>query len=272
MSTKIVLAASSIVAILSGVLAVALPAPAASVYTRAVEPGLLLAASALSFYAAPMYRGELRKAFLFLAAFLLLYSLVTVIALVDAAALVLDGAFLPLLLAYQTGAYACLIAACWYILRGVDAHRLDRAGWAATVVSAALGVVIFFNAMNEGITLFAGNDVAVVIYLLIRVFDCVVFIMLMPVLWLYLQHSRARYRESATFAFVAVGLIASLVMAYLYELASGQPLAQIASVEYQTGSLLDAFYIFGYVLLVTGLFAHRKHQDWSFANVEKQLA
>lgn len=110
-----------------------------------------------------------------------------------------------------------------------------------------------------------------ILYLLIRIFDALVLTLLIPVVALYLQNARAKYQESATFAFIGVGVIASLILAYLYELAKGSTLTEIAGTEFQAGSLLDAMYLFGYFILAVGLFAHRKHQQWGLGHLDKLL-
>jgi hypothetical protein len=235
-----------------------------------MEPALLFAAGALALWVAAMYRGEMRRVFTFLAVFLLLYGLVNTTSLVDRAGELLDGNFFRALLAYQLFSYAFLLMAGVGILRVVEVTRLNIWGWVSVAAGAALAIVIVASATSTFRDVFGDNVEAAFLYLVIRIFDVLVMVMLIPVVWLYVQNARAKYQESATFAVVAIGVVASLVLAYLYELVKQQPLADIVE-EFQSGSVLDALYLFGYVLLAVALIAHRKHQDWSLKQLDRIL-
>ena len=271
MTSGRLIVASAPIGVLVAAVALLAPSDAASWYAKTAQPGLLIAASLLALWVSPMYRGDMRRIFLFLSAFLLLYGLVNVAPAVEWASDSLGANFLRTLLAYQIVAYAFLLAGCVLVVRVTGVRRLDVRGRLVVAVSVALGIVIVGFAVSTFREAFGDNTEASVLYLLIRVFDVLVMAMLVPVVWLYLQNARARYKESMSFAVIGGGIIASLVLVYLYELVKQQSLAEIAVAEFQQGSVLDALYLFGYFLLAVGLLAHRKHQEWSLRRVEELL-
>ncbi len=237
-----------------------------------LEPLLLFAAGLLALWIAPMYRGDMKRAFVCLAVFLVLYSFVFTEYFIDRFYDLTEENFFRALLAYQILTYAFLISACVFILRVIGLGNLSRGGWACVIGAAALGVVIIVRALPTLDDVFAGNSEAGALYLTIRAFDVIVMVALVPVVWLYVSKARDQYQESLTFAVIGGSIIVSLVLAYIYELVKGDSLAEISTSEYQTGSVLDSLYLIGYLLLIAGLVAHRMHQRWSFAQLSKNFA
>ena len=253
-------------------LAVLLPTSAASPYAKVMQPGLVLLGSALAFWVGPMCRGVMGRAFYLIGGYLLLYGLVSITPLVDEARELLYESFLRALIGYQVFAYALLIGGCAHVLRVIGIGRLRGWSWTVVAVSVALAVVIVVYGMPKFREILDGNSEVAALLLTIRILDMIVIVMLVPVVAMYVQNARDRYQESATFTVIGAGIIASLVLAYLYELARRTSLVDIANNEYQTGSTLDALYVFAYFVLALGLFVHRKHQEWSFARLDRLLA
>lgn len=269
-STRILLL-GSVAGLVVAAVAVALPPDAGGWYSKILQPGLLIASGLLAWWVAPMYRGDMRRVFLLLGTFLVLYSLVSIEPLVDAARDGLGGNFLRGLLAYQILIYGLLFFACRSVLKVIGLTRLHPFAWGMVTAAALLGASIVVYGIPEVQSAWDRNLEEAVLYLLIRIFDALVLALLIPVVALYLQNARAKYQESATFAFIGLGVIASLILAYFYEMAKGSTLNEIGR-EFQAGSLLDALYLFGYFILVVGLFAHRKHQQWGLGQLDKLLA
>jgi len=220
--------------------AVGLPPDAGGWYAKILQPGLLIAGGLLAWWVAPMYRGDMRRVFLLLGAFLILYSLVIIEPLVDATRDGLGGNFLRGLPADQILIYCLLFIACRSVLKVIGLTRLHAFGWAMVTAAALLGASIVVYGIPAVQDALDARVEMGILYLLIRIFDALVLTLLIPVVALYLQNARAKYQESATFAFIGVGVIASLILAYLYELAKGSTLTEIAGTEFQAGSLLDA--------------------------------
>ena len=272
MTTNRVLQLGFLAGVVLAALAVLLPSSAATPYTKVVQPGLVLLGSALAFWVGPMYRGAMGRAFFLIGGFLLLYGLVAITPLVDAARDGLGDNFLKALIAYQMAAYALLIAGCAHILRVIGVGKLNLWAWAPVAAGLGLAVTVVTYGMPKFNETLEVNTEAAVLLLMIRVLDMVVIVSLVPVVALYVQNARAKYQESATFTVIGGGIIASLVLAYLYELAKQTSLVDIAETDYQTGSLLDGLYVFAYFVLALGLLVHRKHQEWSFSRLDDLLA
>lgn len=271
MTSRLFLAISLPLALIPAAIAVVLSGEAASSYTKLLQPGVLLVGCLLSLWVAMMYRADLRRAFLFLSAFLLLYGLVNITPLVEETRNALKDNFLTGVIIWQVVTYLMLFAACVFILRAVGITSMGR--WGVPVMGATLLLAVGFvaNGLEPFRDLFELNAKFAVLQLLIRICDVVVMLMLVPVLLLYVEGARATYQESATFAFVALAVIASLVFVYMYEFIKGQSFIEIAQGEYQKGSLLDGLYIFMYLTIAVGLYAHRKHQEWSLRKLEGNL-
>ena len=259
-------------ALLPAAVAVALSGEAAAWYNKVVQPGLLLASSLLSLWASTMYRSHLRQAFLFLAGFLLSYGVVNITPLLEEMREALDGNFLTVLLLWQVLTYLMLFVACVSTLRAIDVTRLARWGLPVVGLTLILAVGILVNGVPTFLDHLEVSTRAAVQILLIRIFDMIVMLMLVPVILLFVQSARAKYRESATFSFVLMGIIASLILVYIYELVTGQSIAEIAASDFQQGSVLDGLYLFAYFTVVVGLYAHRKHHDWSLRRLERAVA
>ncbi|MDO8751108.1 MAG: hypothetical protein Q7K03_08200 [Dehalococcoidia bacterium] len=272
MTSGLFLRLSLTVAVIPAAIAVALSGEAAAQYTKLVQPALLLVSCLLSLWVALMYRTDLRRAFLFLSAFLLLYGLVNINPLVEQAQKALGDDFLTLVISWQVADYFMLFLACFFILRAIGITTMGKWGIPVMGITLLLAVGVVANGMASFLDLLQVNTKAAVLVFLIRICDVVVLLMLVPVLFLYVEGARAKYQESATFAFVAFGIIASLVFVYVYELVKGQSITQIAGAEYQKGSLLDGLYIFMYLMVAVGLYAHRKHQQWSLKKIDKLIA
>jgi hypothetical protein len=259
------------VALFFALLSVILPSGAGGQFARFALPVSLGVGAGLAFWVGALYRAGMRNAFWLIGGFLLLYGLSNWDWLLSTVAEQLGADFLRALLIYQIVDYAMLLAATAWVVRMVDVRRLSRPGWLFAAGTGVVAVALVVNGMPTVRELFDLSHEAGAIYLIIRVFDVLVMTMLVPVVWLYVQNANSQYRENSTFMLVLVGIIASLTSAYLYEIFRGEPLTVIAAREYQQGSLLDVMYLFGYLIIGIGLFAHRKHQQWSFDRLDQLL-
>ncbi len=253
-------------------LAVALQGAPALWYTGIVYAGSLFASAVLSLWVAAIYRSHLKRAFLYLTGYFFTYGLITTPLVTVFLARSLGDNFLTVLLAWQIVSYSMLLLACVNITRAIGLGRLSRTG---NIVVAALSLValgLVLSALPLFLEQYPSNSGAAIVLLVVRIFDMAVMLMMVPVILLYVQNARTTYQESTSFAVIATGIVASLELVYFYEVARGQSIAAIAAQEFQKGSLLDALYIFSFLVVVAGLYAHRKHQDWSLRAVEDVLA
>ena len=245
------------VAVAAALLAQLLPGGAGARYAQVMHPAVLVADGMLALWVATLHRGLMRYAFLLIGGFLVLYSLAAAELVVSGAADLFGANFLRALFAYQIVLYTMLLTAPVLVLRLIGVRKLNTASAAVAAAGLALGVLFVTNSLSAVGDLSDVSPEAGRLYLMIRIFDALVMTMIVPVIWLYVQNARARYEEHATFALVLTGIVYSLVLVYVYELVKGQPLSVIAATEYQRGSVLDALYLFGYLIVAIGLFAHR---------------
>jgi hypothetical protein len=259
-------------------IAVALSGKPAEIYTKALHPGLLVLGGTLAVWTGAMYRKDLRRAFWCLAVFLYSYGLLNISPFIQVLQSVLGEPSLPpmlnfltVLLCWQVATYLVLFVACLSILRAVGVKRLKVWGLLISGAAAVLGLFIIYTGFEDFNLFYQVSKQYAVSLLLIRIFDMLVFVMLVPVLMLYLQGARSKYQESSTFMVVVVGIIASLVAVYIYELVRAESLVRISAEEFEKGSFLDGLYIYAYLLIGIGLMAHRKHQEWSMSKIEDEL-
>jgi hypothetical protein len=271
MTSQRFIAIATPAALLFALLALVLPGDTGATYARFLLPISLAVGAGLAFWVGAFYRAGMRNAFFLIGGFLLLYGLTNWDWLLSAVAERMGGSFLRALLIYQFVDYAMLLSAIVWVVRMMDVRTLNKPGWFVALGAVAVAATFVVNGMPTVRELFDQNTEAGTIYLIIRVFDVLVMSLLVPVVWLYVQNARARYQENSTFMLVLVGIVASLNMVYFYELLKGSPLTVIAASEYQQGSFLDVLYLFGYLLIGIGLFAHRKHQQWSFNRLDQLL-
>ncbi len=272
MTSRLFLIIGISAAVIPAAVAVALSERAATLYTEVLQPGILLLSCPLAVWVARMYRKDLRWAFIFLSVFLLSYGFANITPLTDKMAATLGGNFLTVLWIWQVFTYLMLLLACLSILRAIGLKRLHA--WALLVMALTLLLAagIIANGLGSFSEQFKVLPRGAMLLLLIRVFDALVLLMLVPVLLLYVQNARAKYQESSTFSVIVLSIIASLVFVYVYEVVKGASITQIATVEFHKGSVLDGLYIFLYLTIAVGLYAHRKHQDWSLKQLDQVLA
>ena len=266
----ILLIAIVIVAVLS-FLCFILPDNVGSLYASVMQPLVLLLGFLLAFKVASNYEKELRKSFLFLSLFLLLYMLSNILILWQFLYSLLGNTItIYLIQLLQIACYAMLITSCVYTLKVIEVKRINRYGWIFLGMMLPLCVYIVIRGVPSMSAISASPTVEI-IRMIIRIFDMSIVLMLVPVVLLYLQHLRAKAQESITFTLIMGGLIFSLISTYIFELAPGMSLERIAAEYFQKGSALDAVYIFGYFIMVVGLYANIQYNEWGFQAIERAL-
>lgn len=247
-----------------------LPDEPAGYYASVMHPISLLIGFALAVSVAASFQRELRRAFIFLAIFLILYSLSNVHVFWEQIQPILGEMYSPVIFSIQIITYAMLLTCCGYILRVISVKELNKWGWMTSGIVLAFGVAIVTYGVLYLRENFATYDLSTISYILIRTFDAAVMVMLVPVVWLYIQYCRSRYQQSITFTVIMSGIILSLISAYVYEMAADRPLYEIAQ-QLQEGSVLDVIYLFSYFVIAMGLYAQRKYDEWGLRIIEKAL-
>jgi hypothetical protein len=256
-----------------------LPSYASSIYVSVIQPLALLAGSFFAFYASSLYRKELKTAFIFLGAFLLIYML-AIILLLSSHPVILPyleshltkGNILLIANIIQLINYLMLVLFCVYLLRVIDIRRLNRNGW---IVFGLTFVISVFVAVYPEWDLFKGligSEFSLVVYAIIRLIDAALIIVLMPVVWLYVQYLKSRKQQSMTFTIVIIGIVSATLLDYLFEaILHGFP-SLLAPDSKMVNSVPEAIFVFGYLIIAIGLYAHRRQDQWGYKAVDKAMS
>lgn len=272
MDRRLILLVAGLGAAALGLLSLLLPGATARLYVSVMHPLALFLGFILAFQVASIYERELKLSFVFLALFLLLYMLGNILALWRFLYSLLGNTTTFVVLLLQVVDYALLLISCVYTLRVIEVKRMSWLGWIFLGLLLSLCVYIVAYGVPSLTRALPSRPAVAVVGMMIRVFDMLVVLMLVPVLFLYLQHLRTKAQESITFTFIMGGIMLSLISTYIFQLVLGMPLEQIAAAYFQKGSLLDATYLFGYLIVAVGLYAHRKYDEWGFQMIEKALS
>jgi hypothetical protein len=251
-----------------------LPDTIAPEYTEIMLPLALLIGAVLSIRVALTYKEWLRKAFLFLSLFLFLMMLTQLDPLWTIARARIGSIFPIVVLIMQWATYAILVISSFYILKVTEVRRIGTKGWMVTVAMLLLGmIIVLYNipSVFQQIFFLQTASLYTVSLILIRILDVAIVVMLVPVVILYAQQMRVERRESITFTTIISGIILSLIGAYIYEIVFGVPLYVASHAVYHTGSLLDALYLFSYLIVAVGLYVHKMYDEWGFQMIEKAL-
>ena len=256
-----------------------LPAQVVFTYIDIVEPLSLLTGSVLALYVSFMYRKQLRAAFAFLSVFLFIYMLAIIFFLSFSPILLPhletylgEAEIFSLVQGIQFINYAMLFLFCVYLLRVVDVTQLNRNGWILFGLTVIFCVFVAIYPVLDLIKSISGVSLPIISHITIRIFDAVLIIILVPVLWLYVQYLKSRQTQSLTFTVVILGIVCATVFDYLFQLITTlfPRLLTEGSPLYTT--IPEMLFIYGYLIIAVGLYAHRREDAWGFNTVNKVLA
>ncbi len=256
-----------------------LPAGVWRTYVDVVEPLALLIGSFLALYVSFSYRKQLKASFIFLSVFLLIYALAIALLLAYSPILVpflelhLGAAeILRIVYAIQFINYSMLFFFCINLLRVVDVRQLNRNGWIAFSLTSIFCLFLAIYPVLDIIRDIANIGESGIFYITIRILDAGLIIVLAPVLWLYVQYLKSQQRQSLTFTIIIFGIVCVTVFDYLFQLiikvfpqllAEGSPL-------YST--IPEMLFIYGYLLIAVGLYAHRKQDEWGYKAIDRTMS
>jgi len=256
-----------------------LPAGVMYTYVDVIEPLFLLVGSFLALYVSFTYRKQLKAAFIFLSIFLLLYALAIVLLLSYSPILVPylqlhlgSGEVFRLVLGVQFINYAMLLFFCINLLRVVNVTQLNRNGWIIFGIATIFCIFLAIYPVLDLIKDVSNLGLPGIFTIMIRILDAALIIVLVPVLWLYVQYLKSRQRQSLTFTVVIFGIVFFTLFDYLFEsilkvfprlLAEGSPL-------YTT--IPEMLFIYGYLIIAVGLYAHRKQDEWGYKTIDRVMA
>ena len=332
-----------------------LPAGVWPIYVDVVQPLSLLAGSFLALWVSFSYRKELKAAFVFLSVFLLIYALAIVLLLSSYPILLPylkprleETEILSLVQAIQFINYSVLFFFCINLLKVVDVTRLNKKGWVlfgatvplcaflaiypiSSVISdiwnRALPIVTFINrqllngaviivmvpvlwlyvqhlkskhrpALSLTVIIFGAllgltilSWVFLTIYpmlspiqliwsqslpsisrISLRLLDAALIIVLVPVLWLYVQYLKSQQRQSLTFTVVISGVVFFTLFDYLFQVVLRLFPHLLSEGSSLSTTITHTLYVYGYLMIVVGLYAHHKEDSWGYKAIDRAMS
>jgi hypothetical protein len=245
------------VAVIPALLAVFMPASAADVYAVVSQSLALMAGAGFAFWLSGSYRKEIKYAFVFLAAFLVVYAFS--IPLFTYGRDFLGNSYQTVLLVYQAANYGLLIVFCYFLLRFVDIRRLDAAGWLVFGATLAVSILVAAYPVTDLIgNLFGGRLSSAdprflpsVQYVIIRLLDAVLITILMPVVWLYIQHLKSERQQSLSFTVVIAGIIFATLADYIFQSLIMLFPRLLAAESPFRNSISQSLYLYGFLMIGT---------------------
>lgn len=244
-----------------------LPIKISTIYISVLEPLFLLMGAILAFRVSFSYSRQLKSAFVFLSVYLCIYML----------AIILLPYLMPrlgenaggLVFIVQIITYYMLFLYCVNLLRVVRIKQLNRNGW--IIFSITLVLCLFVAIYPPVIDDILSLSFPVISYIMIRILDAALIIVLVPVIWLYAQYLRSQQKQSLTLTVIVLGIVCCTVFDYIFEVVLLVFPQLLSQESYLHNNILEMLYIYGYLIIAVGLYAHLKHDEWGFKMIEKAL-
>ncbi|MFC2056734.1 hypothetical protein ACFLTO_04095 [Chloroflexota bacterium] len=253
-----------------------LPADAWPTYVDVMEPLALFIGSLLALSVSFHYRKQLRAAFIFLSAFLFIYMLAIIMLL----------SFSPVLTPYlesylgtaeifrlvqgiQFITYALLFLFCLNLLKVINLRQLNRNGWIVFALISIFSIFVATYPKLELIKDLPNIGLAAISLITIRLFDAALIII--PVLWLYVQYLKSQQRQSLTFTVVIFGVVFSTLFDYLFEVITVAFPRLLTEESALYSTIPEMLFIYGYLIIVVGLYAHLKQDLWGYRIVDRAM-
>jgi len=244
-----------------------LPEGILNTYIDVCKPVTLFVGSVFALLATRLYRRQLRTAFVCFAAYMFLFMV---------ALLVMNYDLLPAsdtyaritLFATQLLIYVMLVLFFLFLLRSIHIRQVDGAAWAFAGATLVLSLfVALYPPIVEGYWVAALPNV---FFIMSRVLDALLVTFLVPAVWLYIQYLRSQSRQSLTVTAIIAGITIGTLFDYLFEsIVRLFPVLSETSMLHYT--IPNVLYIYGAVVMVAGLYAHLKADEWGFKAIERAL-
>ncbi len=257
------------IAVILAIVPLFLPDTVNNVYTPVIEPLSLTVGGLLALRISFMYSRQLRLAFVFFSVFLFIYA-AAIVFFTYSGDVISGEIFTKLVVAVQAINYLFLVLFCVYLLRVMEISALKKSAWITVIVTAAVCLFLaLYPPIVDGIV---SSDITDVIYLAIRIIDAGLVVALVPVIWLYVSYLKSQHRQSLTFTVIISGIVCSTMFNYVHEVivrlfAAGA----IEDTPFYT-VIPDTLFIFGYLVIMIGLYTHLKDEQWGFAAVDRFMS
>ncbi|MFC1904709.1 hypothetical protein ACFLXT_02980 [Chloroflexota bacterium] len=167
--------------------------------------------------------------------------------------------------------YFVLILFCINLLKVVDVRQLNRNGW---LIAALAFVFCIFLAIYPELALISNISsfgLPAILYIIIRILDAALIIVLTPVVWLYIQYLRSRQKQSLTFTVIIFGIVCATLFDYIFQLVLTVFPHLIAEGSLLQTAIPEGLFIYGYLIIAVGLYAHRKQDEWGYNTIDRAI-
>ena len=259
------------VAVIPVLVVLLLPTDVSDIYIKIVKPVFLLTGALLAFRVSRIYTKQLRATFTFLSAYLLILMIATTS--LPYLQPYIENYFATSVFIIQVINYSMLVLFCINLLKVVDIRELNRKGWGIFSITLLLSVFLaLYPSLVDKIWELSVPIEQIVSYYMIRVLDAALITILIPVIWLYVQYLKTQQKQSLTFTVIITGIVVYTLFDYLF-----QAIVRIFPALLAEGSIMhdvipQMLYMYGYMVVAFGLYAHLKHDEWGFKSIERLLA
>lgn len=255
-----------------------LPENVMVIYVDVVEPISLLIGSFMALWVSFIYRKELKAAFIFLSIFLLFYAISIILFLACNPILIPplrscleESEIYRIIQAVQFINYAILLFFCISLLRVINVTKLNRKGWIILSATVVFCLLLAIYPVLDQFKNFANLEMTEVFRITMRILDALLVIVLVPVLWLYFQFMKSHNKQSLTFTIIILGIVCATVFDYVFQLLTILFPSMLSEGAILYTSIPEVLFIFGYLIIAAGLYAHRKQDEWGFNTIDKML-
>jgi hypothetical protein len=248
------------------------------IYVDVIEPFSLLIGSFMALWVSFIYRKQLKAAFIFLSLFLLFYAISIILFLACNPILITplrscleESEIFRIIQAVQFINYTMLLFFCINLLRVINVTKLNRSGWTILSITIVFCFLLAIYPVLDQVKNFNNLEMTEIFLFTMRILDALLVIVLVPVLWLYVQYLKSHQRQSLTFTIIILGIVCATVFDYIFQLLTTFfPMLLSESSIFYT-SIPEVLFIYGYLVIAAGLYAHRKQDEWGFNTVDKML-
>lgn len=177
----------------------------------------------------------------------------------------------------HTAVIIILIPVLWLYVQYLKSRQRQALTLTVIIFGAVLGLIILFSVFMAVYPMLPlirdvwSQTLPTISYITIRLLDTALIIVLVPVLWLYVQYLKSQQRQSLTFTVIIFGIVCATVFDYLFQL-----IVKVFPRLLTEGSLLyttipETLFIYGYLIIAVGLYAHRKQDDWGYSAVDRAM-
>ena len=178
----------------------------------------------------------------------------------------------------QAAVIIVLIPVLWLYVQYLKSQRRHTLTLTVIIFGTALGLTILFSVLLAVYPVLGlirdiwSESLPKVSHITIRLLDAALIIVLVPVLWLYVQYLKSQQRQSLTFTVVIFGIVFFTLFDYLFQsIIKLFPRLLAAGPLFYT-TIPETLFIYGYLVVAVGLYAHHKQDAWGYNTVDRIMA